>query len=103
DPGTEQVLEALGRQYPDRLAVRFGFDEPLAHLIYAGTDFFLMPSLYEPCGLGQMIAQRYGSPPVARRTGGLRDTIEDGTTGFLFDEPTPGALLEAVDRAVRAR
>jgi starch synthase len=73
----------------------------LAHLIYAGADFFLMPSLYEPCGLGQMISQRYGTPPVARRTGGLNDTVEDGVTGFLFDDPHPRALAEAVWRATQ--
>jgi starch synthase len=84
---------------PDRVAIVQGFDEPLAHLIYAGADLFVMPSLYEPCGLGQMIAQRYGTPPVARRTGGLSDTITDGSTGFLFDDPTPDAFLAAVDRA----
>jgi starch synthase len=60
-----------------------------------------MPSIYEPCGLGQMIAQRYGTPPIARRTGGLADTIRDGATGFLFDEPAPHALADAVARAVR--
>jgi len=61
-----------------------------------------MPSRYEPCGLGQMIAQRYGTPPVARRTGGLADTITDRKTGFLFDEPAPEALIDAVHRAVAA-
>ena len=55
--------------------IRHGFDEPFAHLVYAGSDYFLMPSLYEPCGLGQMIAQRYGTPPIVRRTGGLADTV----------------------------
>jgi starch synthase len=99
DAAFEHALAGLAAQAPDRLAVRFGFDEPLAHLIYAGADFFLMPSLYEPCGLGQLIAQRYGTPPIARRTGGLNDTIQDGATGFLFTEPTPRALVDAVARA----
>jgi starch synthase len=99
EPGLEHAIAAAAAAYPDRVATKPGFDEPLAHLIYAGADFFLMPSLYEPCGLGQMIAQRYGTPPVARRTGGLRDTITDGTTGFLYDEPSPRGLLDAIDRA----
>jgi len=96
----EHGFETLAREYPARVAIYRGFNEPLAHLIYGGADFFLMPSLYEPCGLGQMIAQRYGTPPIARRTGGLADTIVDGQTGFLFDAPHPAALVEAVDRAL---
>jgi starch synthase len=102
EPAFEHALAGVAGQMPDRLAVCFGFDEDMAHLIYAGADFFLMPSIYEPCGLGQMIAQRYGTPPVARRTGGLADTIQDGVTGFLFDEPAPHALVAAVDRAMRS-
>ncbi|HSJ10939.1 MAG TPA: glycogen synthase, partial [Longimicrobiales bacterium] len=96
----ERGFEAFARAYPGRVAIYRGFNDPLAHLIYGGADFFLMPSLYEPCGLGQMIAQRFGTPPIARRTGGLNDTIEDGATGFLFDAPRPDAFLEAVDRAL---
>jgi starch synthase len=101
DTGYEHALAAASAEWPRRIVVHSGFDEPLAHLIYAGADFFLMPSLYEPCGLGQMIAQRYGTPPIARRTGGLRDTIQDDATGFLFDAPTPDDLTAAVDRALR--
>lgn len=100
DPALSHALHALAADVPANVAVAAGFDDALAHLIYAGSDFFLMPSLYEPCGLGQMIAQRYGTPPIARRTGGLNDTISDETTGFLFDEPTADALLAACDRAV---
>lgn len=99
----ESALHAATAHWPDRVAFARGFNEPLAHLIYAGADFFLMPSLYEPCGLGQMIAQRYGTPPIARRTGGLNDTVRDGDTGFLFDDPAPHAFLSAVDRAISAR
>jgi starch synthase len=100
DPGLEHALGSLANEWPERFALQLGFDDALAHLIYAGADLFLMPSMYEPCGLGQMIAQRYGTPPVARRTGGLGDTIQDGVTGFLFDEPTADALAAAVHRAV---
>ena len=70
-----------------------GFDEGLAHRIEAGADVFLMPSRFEPCGLNQMYSQRYGTPPVARATGGLVDTIADGETGFLFARAESGALL----------
>lgn len=100
EPAFEHAIAAFAHSAPTRVAFRVGWDEPLAHLIYSGADFFIMPSLYEPCGLGQMIAQRYGTPPIARRTGGLNDTIIDGDTGFLFNEPTARALAEAVRRAL---
>ena len=70
------------------------------HELLAGADMLLMPSLYEPCGLTQMRAQRYGTIPVARRVGGLTDTIEDGATGFLFDEYSPAALGRATRQAI---
>jgi starch synthase len=72
----------------------------MACRIMSGSDMFLVPSLYEPCGLTQMSSQRYGTLPVARRVGGLADTIEDGQTGFLFDAYTPAALADAVRQAV---
>lgn len=97
--GFEWEIEQVARAQRGSVAAFLRFDDALAHRIYAGADFFLMPSRYEPCGLGQMIAQRYGTPPVARRTGGLADTIIEKKTGFLFDEPTPEALLGAVLRA----
>jgi starch synthase len=100
EPHYEHALRAAAEAYPGRVGARFTFDEGLAHRLYAGADFFLMPSLYEPCGLGQMIAQRYGTPPVARHTGGLVDTIVDNETGFIFDEPSADALVDAVKRAV---
>ncbi len=105
----EEALRALAAQYPDRIAVTVGFDETLAHLIEAGADMFVMPSRFEPCGLNQMYSQRYGTPPVARATGGLADTIVDCTpatlagrtaTGFLFPEPTAGDLSSSVRRAL---
>ncbi|TSA88028.1 glycogen synthase [Deinococcus detaillensis] len=78
-----------------------GMNESLSHRLYAGAHAFAMPSRFEPCGLSQMIALRYGTPPVARRTGGLADTVP-GDIGFLFDDPTPAAFLEALGRAEAA-
>jgi starch synthase len=96
----ENVLAALAARYPQAIAVAIGFNEDLAHLIEAGSDFFLMPSRFEPCGLNQMYSQRYGTPPLARATGGLADTISDGETGFLFERAESAALLEALRRGV---
>ena len=98
----ESALRLLALRHPGRIGVQIGFDEGLAHLIEAGADLFLMPSRFEPCGLNQMYSQRYGTPPVARATGGLADTIGDGSTGFLFDEMNEGSLLGAVKRALAA-
>ena len=88
----EQQMEDLRRRYPDKVAVYIGYNDALAHQIYASSDFFLMPSLFEPCGLGQMIAQRYGTLPIVRRTGGLKDSVinfdsgnADISNGFGFD------------------
>jgi len=94
----EDALAALAARYPRAIAAAIGFNEDLAHLIEAGADLFLMPSRFEPCGLNQMYSQRYGTPPVARATGGLADTISDGETGFLFEAD----LLAAVRRAIAA-
>jgi starch synthase len=98
----EAALRELAARHPGRVAVQVGFDEDLAHAIEAGADVFLMPSRFEPCGLNQMYSQRYGTPPVARATGGLVDTIVDGVTGFLFEAATPAALIAAVRRALSA-
>jgi len=103
--GEHRYHEALGNlaaAAPDRLAVEFMFTDHLEHRLLAGADALLMPSLYEPCGLTQMRAQHYGAVPVARRVGGLTDSIVDGITGFLFDEYAPTALAQAVQRAVDA-
>src|SRR5829696_9010319 len=81
-------------------SVELDFTEPLEHRLLAGADICLMPSQYEPCGLTQMRAQRYGTIPVARRVGGLADTIEDDRTGFLFDEYTASDFMRAVMRAL---
>jgi starch synthase len=100
--GLERELAAAAARHPGRIAVSIGFDEALAHRVEAGADIFLMPSRFEPCGLNQMYSQRYGTPPVARATGGLADTIADGETGFLFERAESGALAAALRRAVSA-
>ena len=100
EPGYAGALAKLAENSPDRVAAEFEFTEHREHQLMAGADLFLMPSLYEPCGLTQMRAQRYGAIPVARRVGGLADTIEDGVTGFLFDDYTAEALLIACRRAI---
>jgi starch synthase len=91
----------MAADYPGRIAVRVGFDNALAHRIEAGADMFLMPSRYEPSGLNQMYSLRYGTVPVVRATGGLDDTIEDGT-GFKFREYSGAALLGALRQAAKA-
>jgi len=96
----EAALTAIASHSHQRVAVRLGFSDRMARRIMAGVDIFLVPSLYEPCGLTQMSAQRYGALPVGRRVGGLADTIEDGQTGFLFDDYAPAALADAVRTAV---
>ncbi len=94
------ALASLAAAAPDRIGVEFNFADRLEHRLLAGADALLVPSLYEPCGLTQLRAHRYGTIPVARRVGGLVDSVEDGVTGFLFDEYTPAALGRAVQRAV---
>jgi starch synthase len=96
----EAMLTELAERAPSRIAVKLDFTDEFEHLLLAGADLCLMPSLYEPCGLTQMRAQRYGTIPVARRVGGLADTIEDGVTGFLFDDYTPADFMRAAMRAV---
>lgn len=93
------ALQRLADRFPDRVAACFDFSEEREHRLLAGADFLLMPSLYEPCGLTQMRAQRYGALPVARQVGGLADTIEDGVSGFLFRDYDAQDLARAVRRA----
>ena len=92
----------IAQRLPHRVAAFFRFDDQLARRLYGAADFLLMPSRYEPCGLGQMIAQRYGTLPVVRATGGLVDTVTDGQTGFTFSEAMPYALHETMLRALAA-
>jgi len=101
EPVYEEFFRDMAARYPGRVAVRLGFDNGLAHRIEAGSDAFLMPSRYEPCGLNQIYSLRYGSVPVVRATGGLDDTIDEGT-GFKFREYSGEALAEAVRAAVQA-
>ena len=101
-------LARLEKEHPNHVRLAPRFDEALAQRIYGGSDVFLMPSRYEPCGLGQLIAMRYGSVPIGRRTGGLSDTILDvdehpeNATGFLFDEFSSFAFAGAFERAANA-
>jgi len=108
DTAHEQVLMDLQARYPDRFGLKIGFDPGLAHKIVAGSDIFLLPSLYEPCGLTQMYSLRYGTLPVARATGGLKDTIVDPNdgngegTGFKFDRFHAADLVAGTARAIMA-
>ncbi len=109
DAAIEGQLQALAQRYPDRVGVRIAFDERIAHWIEAGSDLFLMPSRFEPCGMNQMYSQRYGTLPIVCRTGGLADSVTDCTpetladgsaTGFVFHPASVSALVGAVERAV---
>jgi starch synthase len=97
----EQSFRDLAQTYPQQVAVQLGYDDPLAHRVFAGSDMFLMPSRYEPCGLGQIYALRYGTVPIVRATGGLDDTI-DPEIGFKFHDHTPEALLGSMRAALHA-
>lgn len=109
DAEFEEWFRGLAARHPRRVGIRIGFDEKLAHRIVAGSDFFLMPSLFEPCGLTQMYSLRYGTLPVVHETGGLADSVDDyrpedgaegGGTGFLFSPYAPGPFREACQRAL---
>jgi starch synthase len=108
DPTIEEGFRALASMAPDRFGVRIGYDNALAHKVVAGSDIFLMPSRFEPCGLTQMYSLRYGTAPVVRSTGGLVDTVEPYDpasgrgTGFRFDAPDGTGLVWALDQALAA-
>ena len=103
-----KILKNAAERFPDNIAVVFKFDEELAHLIEAGSDMFLMPSRFEPCGLNQMYSLRYGTVPIVRKTGGLADTITDFVqepdkgNGFVFQEYSVNAMLNALQNAIKA-
>ena len=107
EPQYENFFADAAARFPEKFAVRTGFDEVLAHQIEAGADIFLMPSLYEPCGLNQMFSLKYGTIPVVRKVGGLKDTVIDYNaeggvgTGFVFDTYDPQALWDSIERALR--
>jgi starch synthase len=111
DPAVETVFRDLKMETDPRADchLELGYDEELAHQIYAGADIILIPSVYEPCGLTQMIAMRYGVVPVVRRVGGLADTVFDANysdrpfeekNGYVFDDLTPEAFESALERAI---
>jgi len=97
----EDMFRHFGESRPDKFGVRIGYDNALAHRIEAGSDMFLMPSLYEPCGLNQIYSLHYGTVPIVRATGGLDDTV-DHETGFKFKEYSPVALAGAIGEALHA-
>lgn len=96
----EAMFRHLAGYHTNKLRAVLAYAPDVAPLVYGGSDLFLMPSLFEPCGLGQMIAMRYGSVPVVRATGGLADTVRDGVTGFLFDDFSAEAFWHALQRAL---
>jgi len=105
-PDYERGYHTLAKRFPDKVAVRIGYDEKLAHRIEAACDFYLMPSQFEPCGLNQMYSLRYGAIPIVRATGGLDDSVIDFTqdpkraTGIKFHEYSPHALAKAIRKAL---
>ncbi|HOK79710.1 MAG TPA: glycogen synthase GlgA [bacterium] len=102
----ENAITLLAKKYPDRVAVKIGFDDALARQIYAGCDYFLMPSRFEPCGLGQMIALKYGTIPIVRKTGGLADTVQPINKenregwGFVFEKADFSELVQVMTMAI---
>ena len=96
DPDIQRKLTQAMHRYPEKLSVHINFDEPLAHRIEAGSDLFLMPSRYEPCGLNQLYSLRYGTMPVVRKTGGLADTVTDATPSNLDSEKATGFVFGGV-------
>lgn len=100
DHEIERGLLACAARFPDQVTVITAFDPDRARALYQAADFVLVPSRFEPCGLTQLIAMRYGAIPIVRRTGGLADTVEDGVTGIVFDAPSGAALRGAIERAL---
>ena len=103
DPGIENRVRALGEKYPDSVGVEIAYNEGLARMIYAGSDFLVMPSRFEPCGLNQMFSMRYGTIPVVRSTGGLKDTVPDigdGGNGISFNNASHDDIVMAITRSI---
>ena len=108
DPHYEKFFRQMAERYRERVRVQIGFDDGMAHRIEAGADVFLMPSRYEPSGLNQLYSLKYGTIPIVRSTGGLKDSVQDfndqqarNGNGFVFEAYDTGALLDAVDRALK--
>lgn len=101
DPVLEKKAQELESMYSGRIRVVIGFDEGLSRQIYAGSDFFIMPSRYEPCGLAQMYAMRYGTIPLVFPTGGLRDTVADGVNGLWMSSLSEGGVTDILERALK--
>lgn len=99
DPAIIEGFRFIEKSYPNQFRFLNAFDEVLAQHIYSGCDAFLMPSSFEPCGLGQLIAMRYGTLPIVRATGGLKDTVQDRVNGFVFNQRSRKEMVEAVQRA----
>ena len=103
----QRTFREFGEDYPDKTGIFLRYDYGLAHRIFAGSDMLLVPSRYEPCGLNQLYALKYGTAPIVRATGGLGDTVEsldserDTGTGFKFEEADPTLLETAIDEAIR--
>ncbi|MGE5197607.1 MAG: glycogen synthase, partial [Deltaproteobacteria bacterium] len=95
------LLEGITKKFPKVISLHLKFDDPLAHKIYAGSDIFLMPSKYEPCGLGQLISLRYGTIPLVFKTGGLADTVNKDN-GFVFGQYSKEGLVKKVKEALQA-
>ncbi len=100
DQKYHEILEAMVKKYPKVISLHLKFDDTLAHKIYAGSDIFLMPSRYEPCGLGQMISLRYATVPVVFKTGGLADTVNDNN-GYVFDKYSKGELIKTIKKVAK--
>ena len=109
DAQFEQQLQLAARMHPRRVFVEIGFSESMAHLVEAGSDIFLMPSRFEPCGLNQMYSLRYGTPPIVHNTGGLADTVvrtnaetlaDNTANGFVFDSPDTSSFRNTVMTAL---
>jgi starch synthase len=105
EPHYHELFEEVAKRLPDKTGINLKYDNTLAHRIYAGSDLFLIPSQYEPCGLTQMIALAYGTIPIVRATGGLADTVHEhgpSANGFVFFDSSPDSLIAAIDRALAA-
>ena len=100
-PNIEKSIRKLVARYSSHMRVEFAYNEDFAHKLYASSDFIIIPSRFEPCGLIQMIAMSYGTIPIASRTGGLKDSIKNNRNGFLFENGSVLSLKKAIKRAVK--